>query len=408
MIEERLRDAFGAAARTVQPETLRPLIAPDGLPMPRTSRRWPVPVIAAATMAVIVAGSVAVFQGDTSTDRTAGALAGIPSFFVTSELQDGRREPSRLLVRDSVTGKVRGTVSGSDHGLSFRHVTATGDGRTFIVTAKSADQTPFGRAGTKTDDCRVRTYRLQITGSGKISRFAQIPDAAPIELRQSPVGSLVASRDGNKIAYSGQGCGDHRFKIIVRDVPTGAVREWVDQGTTNIADLSWLGDGRHLAYSRFEMAPPDGTRARGDELLLLDTAAAGGAPVPASRTLLRLSGELTRLSYLTVDPSGSRIFALNFPPLRRPTGSGKVGTPPEPTAMSVVEIANDRVARTLYRWTDEPRDPTIARRALRFDTSGRHLLVLRGAPGGEHRLLSIDNGVARPLRGGEQAYDIAW
>lgn len=269
MIEEMLRDAFDAAARTVRPETLRPLTAPDE---PRTPRRWPVPVIAAAAVTVIVAGSVAVFGRDAPANRPVGPLAGIPRFFVTSEVGDGKREPSKLRVQDSVTGKVRGTVSGADRGLSFREVAATGDGRTFIVTAKPAGQTVFGTAGTKPDDCRVRTYRLQITDSGRISRLSPIADAAPIDLRQGPVGSLAVSRDGKKIAYSGQGCSDHRFKIIIRDASTGALREWMDGGTTNILNLSWLGDGRHLAYSRYEMAPPDGTRARGDELLLLDTA----------------------------------------------------------------------------------------------------------------------------------------
>lgn len=56
--EERLRSAFAGAAETVRPGTLRPLTvpAPD---RPRT-RRWIVPLIAAASVGTVIAGTVAV------------------------------------------------------------------------------------------------------------------------------------------------------------------------------------------------------------------------------------------------------------------------------------------------------------------------------------------------------------
>jgi len=147
-IEERLRDAFKAAAGTVRPETVRACPEP-----PRRRRRLKishngsrgrtlVPVVTAAAVALIIGGaSVAASQlltgnhhGGPNTrhgQSTVGAPPrGLPRYFITSI-----GDSSPLTVRDTSTGEITGRLA-PPRGMFFPAVAAAADGRTFLVVAE--------------------------------------------------------------------------------------------------------------------------------------------------------------------------------------------------------------------------------------------------------------------------------
>jgi hypothetical protein len=400
--ERRLRDAFAHGARTVRPESVRPLT------LPARGRRlhWLLPVIAAAAVAVSVALTALVGGTPRSGPTT---TRGAPAFIVaTTGLGRSSAGESRVEVRDSKTGRVYDTRAAS-HGLAFQYVAAAED-RLFFVMAAPAHQTACDT---------LRIYRMKVSGKGKITEFSALgrriqgatagKDGAP--------GGLAASPDGAKIAYAVRRCGGPPdrtyYKLGVVDTVTAAQREWTDPRESIVSSLSWTSDARQVAFLLREPVhtPADGPvlPSRNGVVRLLDVGSKRATDLRAGKVLLRQSRELTNLWAAVINGDGTRVAVV--------AEYSRVGGA---LAVCQVSLTDGRVLRMLHREGADSEalsalpgpGPGVA---LRSDASGRHLLYhdasLADAPpdlGGYGR---IDDGHfhAIPVTGGgEDTFDLAW
>lgn len=238
-------------------------------------RRWPgwlAPVAAAAAVAGVVIGSLAisgVIQRRPAETGPAnrGVFAKVPRYFVAVP-----EIPGRAVVGATATGAVLGTVAPPKPYTMFRWVAAAGDGRTFVLGATPRQDQP------------VRFYRLVLGRSGHPGRLAALP--IPPE---TGISGLAVSPDGSKLAVSLLPVhGQIGSKILVFSLATGARREWVWPGHGTIGEISlgvrssgsnsWEVDNRTLLV---EVTARTRNGWAG-QLRLLDTAAPGGSLLASS------------------------------------------------------------------------------------------------------------------------------
>ncbi|GAA4610056.1 hypothetical protein GCM10023195_41000 [Actinoallomurus liliacearum] len=399
--EDRLRQAFTEGARTVRPETVRPLS------LPRSRRRfpWAVPAMSAVAVAFSVA-LVVMVSGRSQPDAAAGG--GGPAFIVAATgFGESPKGASRVEVRDSRTEQLYDTRAAS-HGLTFQYVGAAQDNRTFFVM-----EVPIRQTACNT----IHIYRMRVADSGKISSFT--PLGTRIQggtmRREALPGGLAVSPDGKKLAYAVLPCGipaDRLFyKIGVVDLRTGAQREWTDPRESVVSSLSWTADDRKVAFLRREPThqPDDGNHplTKNGVVRLLDTDA-NGSSLLSSRILVRQSARLTNLWAAAISGDGDTISVVGeYTPLDG--------------AYTICEIAvaDGRVLRTLYHETmdGQPVPPLpnwSGRVALRTDPSGRHLLFHDGGNLNDVGFGRIDDGRFRTLQhtdAHDEAFDpndLAW
>jgi hypothetical protein len=258
-------------------------------------RRWPgwlAPVAAAAAVAGVILGSLAIsgvilhHPAGGSPAHSSGVFARVPRYFVAVSAM-----PGRAVVGATASGAVLGTVAPPKPYPVlpypvFRWVAAAGDGRTFVfAAAPGVDRGP------------VRFYRLVLGRSGHPGRLAPLP--MPPET--AFISGLAVSPDGSKLAVSLQPVhGQIGSKIQVFSLATGARREWVWPGQGTIGDLrpgippalpgvrsggiSWEADNRTLLF--------EATTRTTVQLRLLDTAAPAGSLLASSARIPIPSTEL--------------------------------------------------------------------------------------------------------------------
>jgi len=272
-LEDRLRDAFDAAAQTVRPGGIR------SLPARRRRTRLPhgmlVPLAAAASVAVILAAVFALpplVSGRAhpapraSTSRQGLPPAGrVPRFFADVPIAGVGAGP--VQIRDAATGK-----------LAAQDASTVG---TTAVAAQPGDR-HFVIARLPGSGCLSRFYRFAINGSGQPGRLQPLPIPA---VRGTVLG-MAASADGRTLAYALMGCGKGTPSYLgVADARTGRIRQWggvnVDgegQGSAIVAsDVSLTADGRFLAY---QLTTPNGGWTT---IMVLATNSASGNAVQRSR-----------------------------------------------------------------------------------------------------------------------------
>jgi hypothetical protein len=191
-LEDRIRDAYQAAGRTVQPQTLRrtaPRVAAGSARRPRRLNAL-IPVAAAVAVLAVVGASVALPRLLTGSASPAGA-AGKPGIsahyppFQVIVTQPG----THLLVR-TPAGHVDSTLA-PPRGTTWGDVTATATPREFIVATS-----PSTRALWKP----FRLYTLTLSARGAATRLTPLAvGTVPVQL-----GWLAADADGGVIAFSGQ------------------------------------------------------------------------------------------------------------------------------------------------------------------------------------------------------------
>jgi hypothetical protein len=272
-LEDRLRDAFDAAAQTVRPEVIR------SPPARRRRTRLPhgmlVPLTAAASVAVILAAVFALPslvsgrarpapRASTSPQRPAPA-GGLPRFFAGVPLAGVGAGP--VQIRDAATGKL-----------------AAQDASTFGTTAVAAqpDDRHFVIAKLSGSGCLSRFYRFDVNSQGQPGRLQPLP----IPAVHGTVLGMAASADGRTLAYALMGCGKGTPSYLgVADARTGRIRQWggvnIDgegQGSAIVAsDVSVTADGRFLAY---HLTTPNGGWTT---IMVLPTNSAPGNAVQRSR-----------------------------------------------------------------------------------------------------------------------------
>ena len=147
-VEDRLRDAYRAAAETVRPETVLAQgvrgLRDDDPPRARRPRRWPargrllIPLAAAAAVAAVAIGASVLLPRPAPARGgpprpAAGRPRTSPAFFVALNWS---LHPSMVVV-NATTGTRGATIR-----LPFRATeltgVATGDGRTFVAAARTA------------------------------------------------------------------------------------------------------------------------------------------------------------------------------------------------------------------------------------------------------------------------------
>ena len=247
-IEDRLRDAYRAAAQTVRPESIRgapgqpPRAARPG-PRPASSarsrrNRIMVPLAAAAAVALIAVAATVVLPGTRTGQGPGGAAASgaLPRFFLASpQTQTGEH----TAVFSATTGRELALLTPPRPGWAISAAAATGNDRTFVLAAASGSG-----CGTTT------LYRLRLTARGRPSSLA--PLTAP-RIKGS-VTALAASADGRTIAYATEFCGatsDSPGAIGVVHAGTGQTRQWTwrpDPGQT-IDSVTITANGRLIEYA---------------------------------------------------------------------------------------------------------------------------------------------------------------
>ena len=240
-LEDRVRDAYQAAAQTVQPQTLRRTSPMPATGSPPRSRRMNMFAPLAAAMAVIVVIGVGVAlprllagaSGNPAAPRiSAPPPAHYPPFRVVVTVSDSNRK-SKLLVESAATGHVVSTLAPPWQGAMWIDVAATADATRFIAAAEP-QSSPYAP---------TRLYTLTLSARGAVSGLTPLAvPALPGELT-----SLAASADGSTVAYTTFGPGD----VYEAGVVTGGrTRHWsVPAGViAGIWRVSVSGDGGMLAF----------------------------------------------------------------------------------------------------------------------------------------------------------------
>jgi hypothetical protein len=244
-IEDRLRDAYEAAAQTVGPDSVPSL--PDRTPaeyaggIARRRRRLAIPLAAAAAIGLIAATTWLARQHTdrpTGSSPAAGGRAPAPPFIV------GIRGSRDLGVYSARTGKLLTRVAPPGRGLSFRYTAATRDSRSFVVAVTST-----------TGGCSTLFYRLRLTHAGRPAGLTRL--AVPRAQSQTPYG-LAVSADGSTIAYSSGPCNGGSGRVSVARVGSPAVRTWPLR-SEGVQDLSLTPRGRVLYFFATSVLGGDGT-----------------------------------------------------------------------------------------------------------------------------------------------------
>lgn len=290
-MEDRLRDAYRAAAQTVRPESIkdlpdqptqsaRPGLRPASSAMSRRSRIM-IPLAAAAAVALIAVTASVVLPGARTGHSSGGAATSgaLPRFFLASpETQTGEH----TAVFSATTGRELAFLAPPRPGWAIGATAATGNDRTFVVAAA-----PGSGCGTTT------LYRLRLTARGRPSSLA--PLTAP-KIRGS-VTALAASADGRTIAYATEFCGatsDSPGAIGVVHAGTGQTRQWnwrPDPGQS-VDSVTITANGRLIEYAAMPnkiTSPGSGQSLPVRTIRLLPADAPPGRAAQRSRAVVTMS-----------------------------------------------------------------------------------------------------------------------
>jgi len=399
-LEDRLRDAYHAAADTVKAETLRG--APDrgagrdsarGA-LPAESRRagdssrrsrldrpgWSrgrmlgVPLAAAAAAAAIaVTSSIAVprvFSGQPAREQApVGGLAqgypgnrlpgaAPPRFFVSIQPSTSNVDyATTLSVFNSATGRLVGRLASPVPNRYFQTVAALGNDRTFVVAASP------GQASGKWRTCGTWLYRFRLTPQGRpVGLTLLMPKLAGFAYPNA----LAASADGSTVAYDVLNCVETRAGVVrdyghvgVLNVPSDRVKNWIYKSPAIPVSLSLSADG-----SLLDMVsnPSNGTRAGSDSwnrAWLLHTRA---APGQLGQRYRKVAGPPEGVAAAVLSPTGSVTDAITISSARN---SSRL-------TFGAYQTATGRLIRQLRVF---PRLGSTFEPGLSPDISGRYVLV---------------------------------
>jgi hypothetical protein len=301
-IEDRVRTATRAGAtlvRDIGPMAAEPEKVRSRRPAPLARRwgTWGIPLAAAAAVVLVALSLVAVRQFGASAPTSSApatnapatsAPAAVPRYYVAlGEDATSYFGFRALIVGDDHTGKAIATVS-TPHGMVFEGVQGASDDRTFVVMATS--QTTHGAPPDT-------WYLLRIApGTAHPYQLAKLPIKLPSSSPTGtayprPSGSPAAtayalSPDDRELAVESFSVSGNVTTLALYSVSSGAeLRAWTtSSGAYDPAQptLSWLPDGRQLAFSHLLS---DGAGLQ-NQLRTLDVTASGTDLITTSRVLL--------------------------------------------------------------------------------------------------------------------------
>jgi hypothetical protein len=319
-IDDRIRAATEATAATVR--EIRPLaLPPDSAPerprprrAPRAWRGWLVPLAAGVAVVAVAAALVAVRDLSGATKAPPSAIpAAVPRYY--AEITQGHGGPGALdvTVVDDRTGQQILTLAPRP-GETFANVTGAADDRTFLLTSlvtSSATATTESPSLylLRIDPGAADSYqltKLPINLGARISDFTAVlsPDGQEIAALSTEASASLVKPTVLKIYSVSSGA----------TLRTWATRQQVVMGTALGGQVvSWLSDGRHVAFSAETAAtnPPTapGYTTENAEERELDVTAPGGELMAASRVIFSRSQlNSTPCSSLNLTPDGGTLI----------------------------------------------------------------------------------------------------
>jgi hypothetical protein len=307
-LEERLRDAYRAAADTVRPEAVLPsaILSPPDRDRMRTrggrSRRRLLIPLTAATAVIAVAAAVAVLlpraapglgRGHSALGSSASVLL-TPGFFVA---MSWTQTPSMFVV-NAATGAQGARISLPFPAADLTSV-ATGDGQTFVVAATAAGS------------CSTTLYRFSLAANGTPGALTAF---TKVNGQINDPWAMAVSASG-RIAYQTLACGQPgQGDLSVLDPVTGLTKQWtyptsVRGSVPGTGNLSISADGSVVGFGN----------------KVIDTNAAAGSLAAHARVVAAKGefGSSTELGGLNVAPDGQTVyFETNKVAVDKPVWSG--------------------------------------------------------------------------------------
>jgi hypothetical protein len=295
-LENRVRDAYQAAGRTVQPQTLRRTTPGIAARPSRRSRRLNalIPVAAAVAVLAVIGASVALPRLLTGAAPkpgiSASAFAHDPPFQVimTSTLT---RDTS-LLVR-TPAGHVDSTLA-PPRGTTWATVAATANPRKFIVATSPSTRAawhPF------------RLYTLTLSARGTVTHLTPLAvGSLPVQLD-----SLAADADGGVIAFSG---GSSTGRAVVGVVIGNQVKQWsVSSREAVVVGVSVTSAGNKIAFITQYNGPGNHFAA-----MVLATSSAPGPLLTRAKTVGSYDTKKDLYMFsVAISPDGSRVYVVTRP-----------------------------------------------------------------------------------------------
>lgn len=369
-LEDRLRDAYRAAAETVRPEEILPgaiLSPPDHARRRarRTGRTGPGPSrirvlipLAAAVAVIAVAAVVAVLlpraapglgRGKPTAGQTTPALLSTPAYFV---VLNWSQHPS-MFVANTTTGAQGARISLPFPATDLVSV-ATGDGQTFVVAA------------TAPEGCTTTLYRFSLAANGTPSPMTPFTNVAG---RISDPWDMAVSAGSQFIAYQTMTCSHlspeqllkaaqhgqtQRGYLSVLNTVTGRTKQWTYQTRLNeflpgTGDVSISANGSVVGFSN----------------KVIDTSAPAGS-LAAHARVVATNGEFgpsTIIGGLNVSPDGRTAYFATF----RTANNKPVWTSRQLRAFDLA-TGQTRLVRSFPGTEGGPA-------AVTFDPTGRYMLV---------------------------------
>jgi hypothetical protein len=359
-LEDRLRDAYRAAAATVRQEAIRDLHVavarpadrrPPRLRPPKWGRAVLIPLSAAVAVAALAAVAAVVPHLGGAGARPGGGAAPAPSAGSMPEFTVVTVNSTLRVVRTS-TGQLAGQVTAPAH-QQFIAVAGVAGDRTFWVLADPDPQTY----------CAAFLYKLRLSDSGQPSPLVQL--AVPALTGVWPNAPFAVSADGSTAAVSADTCGDQQpFGYVdLIDLGTGQlIRHWsYTKAENDPIDLSLSADGSRLAFTTDLNSPS----AAGDSVTgvrVLDTSAASGPEDSAGPVVIHQpQGVSAGVDAAAISPDGGTLYACT---------QGSSGANPSGT-LAAYSASTGRMERVLVQFRgDSPSscDPIL------MDPSGRYLV----------------------------------
>ena len=330
-------------------------------------------VVLLTGLGIVVPGQV--FR-PAATVGASGASTGAPRYYVQTVAPKPGQQVT--LVRATATGAVTAKVH-CPWPKSFvaNNGVAPADGHTFFLGCQR------GHGIQRYVVTGTRIYRFQLTGSGRISGYSQVPGG---DLGAVQIDRMAATQDGTQLAldvFPGRRTLQARSSIQVVNTQTGARGVWHNgtgaPGTTQyaIGSMSWT-RRRELVFQA-TICEPGGSRcAFGMQWRALHRPATGGNLDNSKLLLLKSSLTGHAQGYINdsvITPDGSALIVVA---LHSPAAAGK----PSNIEVVKVDLTIGHPIRLLFH---ENTGSGLFYRSFAADPSTRFLILNAGPPqGGTH------------------------
>jgi hypothetical protein len=269
----------------------------------------------------------------------------VPPYYVeTGPIGRDGRPTQNAVLGNTRTGKQLATFSPPRNDM-FAYTAGTADGRTFVLLASPL----FALNAAQAKQSPRVWYVLRLPpGAPQRARLTRVPIAALAA--DTTVIGLAVSPDGRTLAVLFQvisHVGSKRtlaYGLMVRtySLATGKVlRTWSEPTDTlsptgpSTFNVSWLNDGRTIAFAAATRAAPQGIR-------FLDTTKPGTSLTAGSRLVFSASAS-PACSTMLLTPDGKAVICGTFAPNSGACAAGQL-------EMTAYSVATGKLERVLYQY----------------------------------------------------------